>query len=60
MLSVAIYNRRLQEMESAASSTGNHVEIAVSITGDHVDLCTIGDHRLHTNGSCHFTDRQPS
>ena len=60
MLNVAIYDRRLQEMESAASSTDNHVEIAISITGDHVELCTIGDHRLHTNGSGRFTDRQPS
>jgi len=32
MLSVAIYDRRLQEIESAPSSTCNHVEIAVSIS----------------------------
>jgi len=38
------------EVESAASSTGDHAEIAVSITGDHVELCTISDHRLHTMG----------
>ena len=60
MLSVAIYDRRLPEIESAPSSTCDHVEIVVSITGDLVELCTIGDHRLHTNGSCRFTDRQPS
>jgi len=46
-------------VESATSSTGDHVEITVSITGDHMEHAvssSYGDYRLLTYEEHRFLD----